>query len=126
MITQEQFLSLSSDTITKKEYDALIEKITLRCDYIVRKCLQKEIETSGSEDHFWWDFDNRAWDLDGNFINDGYFDEKEHQNAVGFYFETDCLSFGAFPTKWIWSENFEDELKEDMKKPVFIINDKYE
>jgi hypothetical protein len=115
MITQEQFLSLSSDTITKKEYDALIEKITLRCDYIVRKCLQKEIE-AGSEGNFWWDFDNRAWDLDGNFIQDGYFDEKEYQNTVSFYFETYRLSVALFPTEWIWTENFEDELKADKLK----------
>jgi hypothetical protein len=119
IITKEQFDYLSSDTITKKQYDVLIEQIEKRCDEIIRKIISEEHKN----EHYCWDFDNRAWDDGGNFICDGYFDEKEYFNEVRIYIDSNikniiaepfslnnCLSF---PTRWIWIENFYDEFLQE-------------
>lgn len=104
-ITKEQFLSLYSDTITKKEYDSVINKINNRVDEIVEFCFYKK------PNKFWYDYNNE----DGEH-RPGFFCPKKYNENIGVYINNGMPKFpyyfadgDIFPVNWLW-EDFEDSL----------------
>jgi hypothetical protein len=103
-LTQEEVASLGSDDITKKTFDAILEKIDLRFSYV----FEKSMELMGR--HFdWYDFENVGESEDDR----GVFDPDDYAEEIAFTgkFATpkDTLYPDYFPTRWLW-ENFEDAL----------------
>lgn len=97
MITEKQFNSLYSNTITKKRYDTIIELINQRVDEICKKFL--------SSNGGWYDYDNRYDETDGFFDPEMYkayisFDGTR-KPPVGWEME--------FPTRWLWTADGEWE-----------------
>jgi hypothetical protein len=118
-ITKAQFDSLTSDTITKKEYDYIINRITDRCDEIVLKMLESE------DPNFWWDFGNCDFDSEES---EGVFDPQEYKEFVNIGGEH--VNFpepyggrydAGFPTRWLWEDwelEFNEEVKAHMTKKL--------
>lgn len=106
MITKEQFDFLFSDSITKKEYDAIIAQIDKRFEEICEKFLKKT---------------SKSWYVYGNFSykdenSEGCFDPEEYKEWVEIGGENINSPPGydlAFPTRWLWTEDFEDEMKRE-------------
>lgn len=100
-ITKEQFDSLASETITKKDYDAIISAINLRVYEIMRLCRS----SSG-----WTDYDTEDEDNDRG----GYFDVSRYKDYItlnGSYFHDWFAAMDySFPTRWLW-EDYEQELE---------------
>ena len=110
-IDKKEFDLLYDKHTSKEDYDKLIEKVTVRVDYIWR-----EICKIQGRDIDWYDFDNGsdASDFDAKF------DENDYAEKVDLYgkFERfdDNGSFAtSFPTRFIW-EDFEDEVKKIFEK----------
>lgn len=80
MITKEEFDSLYSDSITKKEYDAIIAKIDERFEEICEKFLHP---IRGSN-HAWYDYGNCNGMADDN-RNSGFFDPKLYFKTINIY-----------------------------------------
>ena len=109
-IEKEEMDQVFSGTLTVKEQNKILEKVSDRCDYIVRKAF----EIQGLIVH-WWDFDNEG----GKDGSSGYFDPEQYEEE--FYITgdfdgdiSDCLYSDAFPTKWIWND-FEHQLIEKIE-----------
>lgn len=107
-ITKEEFDSLYSDTITKKNYDEIIAKIETRFIEICGKIVRKTDKYRG-----WFDYGNCGYDGDESR---GYFDPKRYRNYVEIggewinLIEPLAEDFDlCFPTKWLW-EDFEAEV----------------
>ena len=108
LILKEEFDSLFSDSISKKQYDLIIEKIDKRFKEICLKFLI--IEKRG-----WFDYDNGDYESEKT---GGYFDPKEYKENIGIMGEWIDGRPGwdlEFPTRWLW-ENFEKEMKDVEKK----------
>ncbi len=115
-ITKDQFDSLYSDTVTKKQYDDIIELINGRVNYIV-----EELAISKGR-RFWWDFDNCQYDCDES---GGEFEPERYKEYIGIggedfdfpepYDLGDNGCSAGFPTRWLW-EDFEEEFKSEVKK----------
>jgi hypothetical protein len=104
-ITKEEFYFLFSDSILKKEYDAIISRINVRFQEICKVFLKKG---KGS-----W-FDYNTGDYDGS---EGQFDPKIYAGTIGVIGEGIEPPLGydyEFPTRWLW-QDFEDELAETSK-----------
>jgi hypothetical protein len=107
MITKQQFDSLYSDKITKKEYDKIISEIDYRFDEIVL-LINPNIKKNG------------GWFVYGNFDyeseqDEGYFDIWDFENKINiggecsfpepYYFSSQGQ--GYIPTRWLWTNNDE-------------------
>lgn len=113
MITQEQFESLYCDNITKKQYDNIIQQIDKR---FVEICNVFCVKMKGYEDQAWFDYDNCTYEGDNS---GGHFDEEEYREYIrigGEWIDPPEGYDAEFPTRWLWEQNFEKELKETIKK----------
>jgi hypothetical protein len=115
-ISKEEYYSIFSDDITKKNYNSLVSKITDRCNFIIRKIAEvQDIKVN------WWDFDNYPSNVDdGN----GHFDAKKNDKFITFdgdfddsKIESDAvfLTDLQFPVEFIWMDD-EDITKEVKSK----------
>lgn len=104
-ITKQEFEKLYSKDISKRNYDAIIEKINQRFSKIVGviKCNDK-----------WFDYDNCSYDSDES---GGYFDPERYKEniGVGGYVKIESPYEEGFPTRWLW-EDFEDEFNTEVEK----------
>ena len=106
-VPKADFDRLTSDSITKKEYDKLVESIHSRVNEIVEfMCKGHRLE--------WYDFSNEG----GKDGNPGWFDpvwyKTEIELAGSFTFPPPYDSPPCFPTRWIY-EDFEDEFKKTVE-----------
>lgn len=109
MITKEEFDSLYSDEITKKQYDEIVNRINLRFVEICNKFLRKKNKTA------WFDYGNASYDYSDD-IN-GYFNPQLYQDYVGILGESiePPPGYGyEFPTRWLWEEHWEAEMKAEV------------
>jgi len=109
MITKEQFYSLYSDDITKKQYDKIIEKIDERFTEI---CKRFVIKTDKYEP--WYDYGNAIFEDE---TSKGFFDPQEYKSdirIIGEHLNPPPGYDWSFPTRWLW-EDFEEELKQTVK-----------
>jgi hypothetical protein len=102
-ITKEEFLSLKSDDITKKDYNSIVSKIDDRFNYIMREVLSKYLN--------WWDYNNgnSEAEIDGFFDPDDY-DEDSSIKLDGEWDIPEPYQHTDFPIRWLW-EDFEEEFK---------------
>lgn len=103
-ITREEFLSLRSDTITKKNFDRIIDQISTRFTEIL-----KAISVKFS----WWDYDNcdpEAEDSNGSFDYTAY-NENDTIEFAGDFKMPKPYSEDGIPICWLWTD-FEDIAKE--------------
>ena len=110
-ITKQQFDSLYSDDITKKQYDIIIDEIDKRFIEICEKFLHKNNKHGDS----WYEYDNFSWNDENS---NGFFDPKEFKEeiAIGGEWIDPPPGYGfSFPTRWLW-EDFEEELNETSEK----------
>jgi hypothetical protein len=112
MITKEQFESLYSDDITKKQYDAIIELIDERFGEICSKFLVNK------NANFWFSYGNASWD---DQDDEGYFDPEEYRENIRIGCDCDCTNPPAgydyeFPTRWLWEENWQEEMQKVSKE----------
>ena len=90
---------LTSDNITKKEYENILVKINDRLDEIVTVMGKKKTD--------WYDFDNEG----GTCESPGKFDPERYNEIICI---TGTVRFPepyedlSFPTRWLW-EDFEEE-----------------
>ena len=113
-ISKADFDRLTSDSITKKEYDKLVESIHSRVHEIV------EFMCKGHKLN-WYDFSNEG----GKEGSPGWFDPnwyKEEIELTGDFEMPD--PYGeyppGFPTRWIY-EDFEDEFKKTVDGYVDLV-----
>ena len=111
-ITKEEFDSLYSDSITKKNYDAIVDKIDERFGEIVEILIPK-MDARG-----WYDYGNCSYDSDRDA---GYFDTDEYKNHIVVGGNSASLPMpyygqeNSFPTRWLW-QDFEEEMKRTVAK----------
>ncbi len=113
MITKAQFDSLFSEDITKKQYDVIIAEIDKRFHEICKKFIHKE---SGSDGRGWYDYGNVSYDDENS---EGYFDPEEYKENIqvgGEWIDTSPGYDAEFPTRWLWEENWEEEMKQTSEK----------
>lgn len=105
-IPKADFDKLTSDSITKKEYDKLVESIHSRVNEIVMVMCNGKYK--------WYDFANE--DGEGK---PGWFDpiwyKKEVELTGSFTFPAPYDNPPYFPTRWIY-EDFEDEFKKTVEE----------
>lgn len=108
MITKEEFDSLYTDEITVKKYNLILEKIDKRFVEICQKFLI--INAQG-----WFDYDNHydCGDCGGKFDPIAY---KENIYIDGRFQLPPGYDESVIPTRWLWEKNWENELKETIKK----------
>lgn len=103
-ITKEEFESLSSNDITKIQYDLIILKITKRVEYIIR-----HISTT----FYWWAFGNADYYAEGD---PGFFDVKDYKEYITvigeFELKPPYNTCPEIPTRWLW-EDFEQEFQRE-------------
>lgn len=110
-IPKEQFDRLTSDSITKKEYDKLLGNISSRVHEIVMfMCNGK---------YSWYDFANE--DEEGK---PGWFDPVWYKDEIEltgvFTFPPPYFDPPYFPTRWIY-EDFEDEFKRTVEGNAEVV-----
>ena len=99
-ITKEEFDLLYDDSITKKQYNEIKNKIDIRVHEIAEKFFVNFNATSS------YDYDN------GEDEDDGHFDETLYKDTISFDYWGTKYPPGypdGLPTRWLW-EDFEDEL----------------
>ena len=115
-ITKEMVESLSSVTITRKDYDGLLGLIDRRIDYIWKKIL-----TMSKRNFEWWAFSNDV-ELGGNGSTGGEFDPSLYSEWIKLIGDCDHLDDdyynynNGFPTNFIWrdDEDWQAEVKENI------------
>jgi len=111
---------LFDGSMTVKEANELIERIEDRCNYIVRTFI--DIWGKWNEEIDWWDFSNEC----GKDGPSGYFNEVKYKFKVGFTGEFEFDGDRTFPTKWIWEDFEEEQIKEAADWKIKIQKDKEE
>jgi hypothetical protein len=109
MITKEKVELLLSDNITVKEYDAIVFEIDARFTEICKKFL---ILGPNS----WFDYDNLDYDSENS---NGYFDIENYKENIGIGGEGIKAPGNydlSFPTRWLWEENWEEEMRDTIIK----------
>lgn len=113
VITKEQFNKLDTEDITKKEYDEILSLITTRVDEVWRAILKAQNRKLD-----WYDFQNGGTEETGP----GYFDPRWYREAIPLvgcwtgWMEGENPFCEEFPTRFLWEENFLDEVKEETEK----------
>ena len=105
VITKKEFASLFSEDISKRDYDRIIEKIDKRFVEICDQFLVKK------DPAYWFDYCNGSYSDD---CAEGYFDPVYYKDSIGIIGENIDPPPGydfEFPTRWLWEENFQDEVK---------------
>lgn len=105
--------------VTYQGYCNAVEEIRKRVDYIITHCANVFNATLD-----WWDWQNEGFeDAPGDFIHsydpntlniNVHWEHKEDMNFVNKDGEVDSLSWGEFPTRWLY-EDFEEELTNGIK-----------
>ena len=104
-ITKEEFDSLYSDSITKKNFDAIMQKIDKRFGEIVEILIPKMPQRG------WYDYGNCSYGRDDE--SGGYFDKDDYKENIvvgGEYARLPLPYDNCFPTRWLW-QDFEEEMK---------------
>lgn len=110
MITEKEFRSLFDENITKKEYNRITNEIDKRFIEICDKFLIKRHKSKS-----WFDYDTGGFE-EGN---GGFFEPEAYEDdiyIVGEYIESPPGYDLQFPTRWLWEENFEEEMKSISKE----------
>lgn len=99
-ITKELFYKLFDPTITKGEYDSILESAQIRACHIWRELLKVSERKLD-----WYDFDNE----NGEGAN-GYFDPFRYKEFISFNGAFSCADFcfkygSGFPTEFLWMED---------------------
>jgi predicted metalloprotease len=113
-ITKQMVDSLSSDIITKKDYERIVVLIGEKVDEIWRFILKTSKRRLN-----WYAFRNDVPYGHGNGSSGGEFDpitDKEFIKLRGDFQINDALEpFGeGFPTEFLWSENYPELVKKAM------------
>lgn len=117
-LSKEEFDGLLNETVSKKDYDVLLKKVSTRFYYIVDTIMKN----SGAALD-WFDFDNG---FDGS---NGVFDSSDYKEKIRYtgqflrtdgkgrkYLQQSDIPFGEeFPTTWL-KDDFEWEIKEAIQK----------
>jgi len=106
-ITKEDFNKLTPDSITKKEYDNIIETIDDSVDSIVHK--------------IWKDYTGRGWWAYSNCdYGDSKFDPIQYKNNIrlgGEYYDFPTpYDDKEIPTRWLWEDDWYKEFESEVKK----------
>jgi hypothetical protein len=107
-ISKEDFDSLYSNTITKREYDAILRDIDYRFSRIIEHICPRVHEYGG-----WFDYDTIGEDE-----NQGVFDPKKYMDFIYTRVERHRLPKPyeqGIPTRFLW-EDFESEVKREIDK----------
>ena len=108
-ITKQEFDKLYDDSVTKKEYDAIITKIDARFGEII-----VTIDPSINAGRNWFDYGNNNYDSERN---GGYFDPQFYKTEIDIGGENRGLPqpFGySIPTRWLW-EDFQEDFDAQIK-----------
>lgn len=105
IIPQDRVLKLNDPNVTKREYDAIIEEIGDRVDYIWKTLLK-----SSRRKLRWYAFQNDVYDDGGNGSDGGCFDPEtdgEFIELSGDYAsrEVDGDFATGFPTRFLWTDD---------------------
>lgn len=115
-MTKERFNKLSSDNITKKEYDQILAEIDGESDDIWRF-----ITTESGATLDWWIFGN---DIEGK----GDFDPFSYNKFISIIGENTISYqnpyYEGFPTELLWDENWRETVKNEIEKSKKEINEK--
>lgn len=107
-LTKEEYFSLWSDDISKKQYDIIISKINDRFYYIMKTiCIELN----------WWDFDN-GWEEGSGFFEpcDYYKNSNTYITFRGNYrLPQPYSSCPNIPIRWLW-EDFEESFKKEVEE----------
>lgn len=106
MITKQQFDSLFSDNITRKQYDTIIQQIDERFGEICEKFLRKR-----NKSRAWYDYGNLYIEDE---YSEGHFDPDEYKEYIeinGEWIEPPAGFDFSFPTRWLWEADWEKEMK---------------
>lgn len=113
--------SLSSDSITKKEYESIIGLIATRVDEIWKYILEASKRRLD-----WYAFQNDVYDGHGNGSSGGAFDPVadaeyiEFTGEFGRIYENDYYPYNeGFPTRFLWEVNYQDEVEFTIKDAEF-------
>lgn len=113
-ITQEEFDSIYSDDISKKNYDIIIGKINDRFSFVMTT-ICPSLKKKG-----WFDYGNLSWERDGHA---GHFDPEWYKEEIelgGEDFDLSAPYGGAeptwIPTKWLWEDDFKEQFDSEVKK----------
>ncbi len=105
-LTKETYNSLWDDNITKAKYNAIINIIDSRFDYIMKTICTKLD---------WYDYDNGWEETDGHFTVNSYHKNPESQiHFDGQYTIPTPYEYCEIPIKWLW-EDFEEEFRKDVE-----------
>ena len=110
-ITKAEFNSLSSDSITKKEYDRIIDTIDDDVDAIIRK-IWRDHNGRG-----WWAYANCDYDSEDG---DSEFDPKRYKETIelgGEYYDFPApYDDKEIPTRWLWEDDWYKEFEKEVAK----------
>ena len=119
-ITKEEFDSLYSDDITKKQYNYIISKIDKRFGEIVYFMAGNK-----RKNHHWFDYSNG----DSRAEIDGYFDPIDYKEYISIndyfpslpepYYSLDY----SIPTRWLY-EDFEEEFTREVEECKVKVEEK--
>ena len=104
--TKEQVKNLSSDNITKKEYDKTIDLISDRVDYIWRQIIK-----ISRRELSWYAFQNDVELGSGNGSTGGFFNPETDSEFIEFtgkfsYLENPYYEYNdGFPTSFLWTDD---------------------
>lgn len=111
VITQEQFDKLDREDITKKEYDGVISLISSRVGEVWRGILKQQNRKLS-----WYDFDNGHDGVGGHFDPNSYGEQITLTGEWKGWLDDDNPFVDSFPTRFLWEENFLEEVKKDTEK----------
>jgi len=105
IISQDRVLKLNDPNVTKREYDAIIEEIGDRVDYIWRTLLK-----ISNRKLSWYAFQNDNYVDDGNGSDGGCFDPEIDIEFIELYGDYEARDKDGdfetgFPTRFLWTDN---------------------
>jgi len=111
-IRKEQFDSLLSNTITKKQYDAIVSLVDTRFTEICEQFVHKT-----DADRSWYDYGNVPYDADSGLV--GHFDPERYKDYIaigGEYIEPPDGYDLDIPTRWLWEKDWKKEMLAEVRK----------
>ena len=106
------FNKLYDENITVKERNYIIDLIDKRFSEICEKLLKK-----ADKERAWYDYGNVPYESEGVEGDFDIFLYKENVDIGGEYIEgKPGYEDMSFPTRWLWEENWEEELNNNIEK----------